>query len=209
MPGESHGQRSLERCSSWGCKELDTTEVISTHTLPLGSSLTPSELAPAPGPLHTPSPLPGALFQLRIPDSTFMTQLQKDKSHVCGSHCVFPAWQVLGAGENLVDEIVRLVHVSLCPRVNVPSQIKRSCSGARRRREGPSYLSFGGILLWLFVARLCLTLCDPVDCSLPGSSVHGDFPDKNTEVGCRFLLQRIFLTQGSNPLMHWLADSLL
>ena len=23
------------------------------------------------------------------------------------------------------------------------------------------------------VARLCLTLCDPVDCSLPGSSVHG------------------------------------
>ena len=23
------------------------------------------------------------------------------------------------------------------------------------------------------VAELCLTLCDPVDCSLPGSSVHG------------------------------------
>ena len=23
------------------------------------------------------------------------------------------------------------------------------------------------------VARSCLTLCDPVDCSLPGSSVHG------------------------------------
>ena len=24
-----------------------------------------------------------------------------------------------------------------------------------------------------FVAQLCLTLCDPMDCSLPGSSVHG------------------------------------
>ena len=25
------------------------------------------------------------------------------------------------------------------------------------------------------VAQLCLTLCDPMDCSLPGSSVHGIF----------------------------------
>ena len=31
--------------------------------------------------------------------------------------------------------------------------------------------------------------CDPRDCSLPGSSVHGDFPCKNTGVGCHFLLQ--------------------
>ena len=28
---------------------------------------------------------------------------------------------------------------------------------------------------WSEVAQLCLTLCDPVDCSLPGSSVHGVF----------------------------------
>ena len=26
LPGESHGQRSLAGCSSWSCKELDTTE---------------------------------------------------------------------------------------------------------------------------------------------------------------------------------------
>ena len=45
----------------------------------------------------------------------------------------------------------------------------------------------------------CLTLCDPVDCSLPGSSVHGTFPLKNTGVGCHFLLQGLFPTQGSNP----------
>ena len=25
------------------------------------------------------------------------------------------------------------------------------------------------------VAQLCLTFCDPMDCSLPGSSVHGTF----------------------------------
>ena len=35
------------------------------------------------------------------------------------------------------------------------------------------------------VTQSCLTPCDPVDCSLPGSSVHGDSPDKNTGVGCR------------------------
>ena len=35
----------------------------------------------------------------------------------------------------------------------------------------------------------CLTLCDPMDCSLPGFSVHGfDSPGKNTGVGCHFLL---------------------
>ena len=44
--------------------------------------------------------------------------------------------------------------------------------------------------------ELCLTLCDPVDSSLPGSSVHWDFPGKNTRVGYHFLLQGIFPTQG-------------
>ena len=36
-----------------------------------------------------------------------------------------------------------------------------------------------------------------MDCSPPGSSVHGDSPDKNTGVGCHVLLQRIFPTQGA------------
>ena len=37
-----------------------------------------------------------------------------------------------------------------------------------------------------------------------------DFPGKNTGVGCHFLLQGIFLTQGSNPhLLHWQADSVV
>ena len=48
------------------------------------------------------------------------------------------------------------------------------------------------------VAQSCPTLCDPMDCSPPGSSVSGDAPGKNTGVGCHALLQRIFPTQGSN-----------
>ena len=48
-------------------------------------------------------------------------------------------------------------------------------------------------------AQLCLTL-RPMDCGLPGSSAHGI---SQTGMGCHFLLQGIFLTQGSNPsLLH-------
>ena len=43
------------------------------------------------------------------------------------------------------------------------------------------------------VAQSCLTLCNPRDCSPPGSSVHGDSPGKNTGAGCHALLQEIFL----------------
>ena len=49
------------------------------------------------------------------------------------------------------------------------------------------------------VAQSHLPLCDPMDCSLPGSSVHGDSPGKNTGVRCHALLQGIFPIQGLNP----------
>ena len=68
------------------------------------------------------------------------------------------------------------------------------------------------VLLLLTSAQSCLTLCDPTDCSQPGSSVHGIFPGKNTAVGCRALLQEIFPTPRQNPgllcLLHWQAGSL-
>ena len=49
------------------------------------------------------------------------------------------------------------------------------------------------------IAVLSHSVCDPVDCSLLDSSVHGDSPGKNTGVGCHALLQGIFPTQGLNP----------
>ena len=69
----------------------------------------------------------------------------------------------------------------------------------------------------------CSTLCDPVDCSPPGASVHGDSLGKNTGVGSLSLLQGIFLTwdqtqvsrlaggffiishQGSPRIMEWVV----
>ena len=38
------------------------------------------------------------------------------------------------------------------------------------------------------VAQSCPTLCNPMNYILPDSSVHGDSPGKNTEVGCHALL---------------------
>ena len=59
------------------------------------------------------------------------------------------------------------------------------------------------------VTKSCLTLCNPMDCSLPGFSVHGIFHG----VGCHFLLQKTFPTQGLNLrllhckriLCHWVT----
>ena len=58
----------------------------------------------------------------------------------------------------------------------------------------------------------CVQLCSPMDCSSPGSSVHGDSPGKNIGVGCYDLLQGFLPFQGLNPLLlgllHWQAGSL-
>ena len=57
----------------------------------------------------------------------------------------------------------------------------------------------------------CLTL-RPHGLQPAGLLCPWDFPGSNTGVGCHFLLQEIFLTQGSNPhflcLLHWRAGSL-
>ena len=53
------------------------------------------------------------------------------------------------------------------------------------------------------VAQSCPTLCNPMDCSPPGSSVHGGSPGKTIGVGWHSLHQGIFPTQGLNPgLLH-------
>ena len=69
------------------------------------------------------------------------------------------------------------------------------------------FFTYSGCVCVCLVAQLCLTLCDPMDCSPPGASVRGDSPGKHIGMGCHVLLQGIFATQGSNPsllcLLHW------
>ena len=47
----------------------------------------------------------------------------------------------------------------------------------------------------VLVAQLCLTLCNTMDCSPPGSSVHEIL---QARMECHSLFHRIFLTQGLN-----------
>ena len=62
----------------------------------------------------------------------------------------------------------------------------------------------GGI--WVLVAQSCPTLCEPMDCSSPGFSVHGILRARTLEwVAISFSRggTRIFPTQGWNPgLLH-------
>ena len=39
------------------------------------------------------------------------------------------------------------------------------------------------------VTQSCTTLCNPMNCTPLGSSVHGKSPGKNTGVGCHALFQ--------------------
>ena len=67
------------------------------------------------------------------------------------------------------------------------------------------------------IAKSCQTIVTPCTIAyqapfpwdFSGKNMGVDFPGKNTGVGCHFLLQGIFPTQGSNPgLLHWQVDSL-
>ena len=69
--------------------------------------------------------------------------------------------------------------------------------GSMQRTDKVQYASAWGC------AQSCLSLCDPIDCKLPGSSVHGILQARILEWGCHFLLQGICPTQGLNPcLLH-------
>ena len=45
-------------------------------------------------------------------------------------------------------------------------------------------------------AKLCPTLCNPMDDNLPRFLCPWNFPGKNTRVGCHFLLQKYWSTRG-------------
>ena len=88
---------------------------------------------------------------------------------------------------------------------------------SNREREEQSwiyYISWIQTILYkdriikaLRLVTQCPTLCAPMDCSPPGSSVHGDSPGESTGVSCHALLQGIFPTQGSKQ-VFCIADGL-
>ena len=49
------------------------------------------------------------------------------------------------------------------------------------------------------ITQSCAILCDAMDCSPPGSSVHGDSPGETIGVGCHALLQGDLPGPGIKP----------
>ena len=81
----------------------------------------------------------------------------------------------------------------------------------KKKKKSPFYRAVGRIVCYMpcLVARSCPTLRNPLNCSLPSSFVHGIFQARILEWVAIFLLQGIFLTQGSNThLLYWQVGSL-
>ena len=67
--------------------------------------------------------------------------------------------------------------------------------------QGKNFCTVRAVCL---IVQSCRTLCKPMDCSPPGSSVHGILQARILENTVHFLLQEIFPTQGSNlGLLHY------
>ena len=82
--------------------------------------------------------------------------------------CQFPRWKLDGNSDLKALEFCLGHIVKVCER-HLHGLVRYACAK-------------------LF--QSCLTLCDPLGCSLPVSSVHGGSPGKNTGVGCRALFQK-------------------
>ena len=85
------------------------------------------------------------------------------------------------------------------PEASDQNRGTRTASLERERRKLYGHQERGASLQvgwgWWFSRQVMSGSCDSMDCSLPGSFVHGDSLGKNTGVGCHFLLPGIFSTQ--------------
>ena len=70
-------------------------------------------------------------------------------------------------------------------------------------KMGRNFMYIIYYMRYAVLSHSVVSLSNPMDYSLLGSSVHEASPGKNTGVGCPALFQGIFPTQGSNPgLLH-------
>ena len=132
------------------------------------------------------------------PTSPVACALQADSLLLSHQGNPIVAWGTDWKNSHRLPRAFLCIHLSL-PQIHDPgSQVQWEMEALRKC-----------LFLSCFITKLCPTLCDPTDCSPPGSSPW-DFPGKNTGGACHFLLQGIFSTQGLNPcLLHWHVGSLL
>ena len=94
------------------------------------------------------------------------------------------------------------------PRASVLSSAQQGHWGEKVWAKGKLlFLTLPKVHYVIFSSVLCAVLSHsvlsnsllPMDCSLPGTSVHGDSPGRDTGIVCHALLQGIFPNQGLNP----------
>ena len=115
-----------------------------------------------------------------------------------------PALGEHGLVKKAITIIIRIIWDFWPPCLETDLPTVASCPHFVLRAQSRSQIWVSDSARACSVESVVLTLCDPMDCCPPGSSVHEDSPGKNTGVGCHALLQEIFPTQGSNPCLLWL-----
>ena len=92
-----------------------------------------------------------------------------------------PGSQAGNAQNCLKLRILSLLHVSIPGQLKMGTEtlllkpiFTNSCF-LLKKKQTKKHIQYTLLCLvkWSEVAQSCLTLCDPMDCSLPGSSVHG------------------------------------
>ena len=157
FPGKSHG-RSLVGCSPWGRKESDTTEQLHFHVLK-------KEMA-----THS------SVLTWRIPGMGEPGRLPS-----IGLNRVGHDWSDLAAAARLIN--ILKIFLWKQGKGYVMKRIRLS-EKAHREQLSPFWSSINECSAAAKSLQSCPTLRDPIDCSLPGSSVHGIF-QKRTGVGHR------------------------
>ena len=148
--GDGDGQGSLACCSLRGCKEPDMTEQMNNnklHTCCACEHQLPCTHSAARAPaIQAAAPLPQKVLQCSLGSRDYgRLTYRGGENHNCTP-----------------------VAVWLRKRIN---NISRSCISCGLNPHD----QLGKLFVYLSlssVAQSCLTLCDPVDCSMPGFPVH-------------------------------------
>ena len=130
-------------------------------------------------------------------------------SRMSGSRWVFtPLW--LSGGADVITEIKCTINVICFSHPETPTLLTSMKKMLFHETSLLCQKGWGPLLQGIYtscsIIQLGLNLCNPMDYSPPRLLCPCNFPRKNTGVGCHFLLQEIFPTQGWNPrLFHLLC----
>ena len=213
LPGKFHGWRRLVGYSPWGHTESDTIERL--HFLSF-YFLWRRKWQPTPvflpGESHGQRSLVGySLWGCKESDTT----KQLTHTHIASKVLKNIVQVYIYGRENCVQYIFKAQYytfwVNLCVFFNIFPPLEYKLD---KRVYIPVFpFSRIPITYYSLKQQVCaqllshVRLCNPMDCSPLGSSVHGILQEESL---CRALLQRIIPTPGSNPgLLNWQAGSLL